>query len=123
MIIDVPQNIITLSVSSLQIASGNVNMYSVDIRNLLENHLEYLKSLFNTNIVALDPKKEQIYRGDFYGLLINTQNVQQDMFWVTMRMNGLYSSIDYSGDLGKIFIPNRSDVERLLTRHLNTTTI
>jgi hypothetical protein len=123
MIIKIPNKLYTLSVSSSQVDAGNTNMYSVGFRNLIENHLNVLRFLTNTRSVAIETKKEQIYTGDFYGLLHDILNVPQDLWWICMRMNNLESPLDYSGSLNVIVIPARQDIENLLNRFLNSTTM
>ena len=121
--ITVPDNIKALSVSTLQISAGNTQFYSVGFRNLIENHIGYLQSLLTTKTVNLNPKKEQIFQGDFYSMLFSTENISQDLFWVTMRLNNLMSPIDYNKVLGSILIPKRSDIESLLNKYLNSITM
>jgi hypothetical protein len=122
MIITVPDTLYTLSVSSQQLDPGNTNLSSVGFRNLIENHIPYILGLVTTGPVSLDPKKESIFTGDFYNLLRFTQNIMPDMYFITMRLNGLYSPTDYSGNLGQIYLANRSDIISLLNRYLNSTT-
>lgn len=120
--ITVPTNIQYLTLSMQQIPAGNTYMYTKGFRNLIENHLTYLRNNFNS-IVQLDPKKEQIFTGDFYNLLHYTQNVEQDLYWVIMRINGLNSPLEYSGNLGTLILPYRNIIEDLLNKYMNTTTM
>jgi hypothetical protein len=119
----IPDKLLTLSVSDLQINPGDTNMYSVGFRNLIENHLGVLKILPSTKRLPIDPKKEHSYLGDFYNLLYNEFSIRQDMLWVVMRINNLTSPLDYNGALGFVILPSRSEVEMLLRRYLNSTTI
>jgi hypothetical protein len=98
-------------------------MYSVGFRNLIENHLNLLRILPSTKRLPIDPKKEHSYYGDFYNLLYNEFGIAQDILWVVMRVNHLNSPLDYTGALGYVTIPSRSEIEQLLRRYLNSTTI
>jgi hypothetical protein len=119
----VPNKLLTLSVSDLQIHPGDTNMYSVGFRNLIENHLNLLRILPSTKRLPIDPKKEHSYCGDFYNLLYNEFGIAQDILWVVMRVNHLNSPLDYTGALGYVTLPSRSEIEQLLRRYLNSTTI
>jgi ABC-type phosphate transport system auxiliary subunit len=123
MLITIPDQLKIFTVSKAQLDAGNTNMYSVGFRNLIENHLPQIRTYPNTKVLSLDPKKEQIFTGNFYGLLYNIDFVQQDMFWITMRTNGLLSPLDYSGNLNYVLIPSRGDIELLLQRYKNATTM
>lgn len=123
MLINIPKKLLTLSVSDLQINPGDTNMYSLGFRNLVENHLSLIRILPGTRILPIDSKKEHSFRGDFYNLLLNEFGIRQDMFWIVLRVNNLTSPLDYDGSLKYITLPNRSDIEFLLRRFLNSTTI
>jgi ABC-type phosphate transport system auxiliary subunit len=123
MLITIPDQLKIFTVSKAQLDAGNTNMYSVGFRNLIENHLPQIRTYPNTKILPLEPKKEQIFTGNFYGLLYNIDFVQQDMFWITMRVNDLLSPLDYSGNLNYVIIPSRGDIELLLQRYKNSTTM
>ena len=112
----------TLSVSRFQLPMGQVNVNSSGFRNLIENHVLYLQTSVNTKILILDPADEDKWQGDFYGLL-NKLGITQDMWWITMRVNNLYSPVDYSGDLGQIYSPGIVDITTLLSRYLATATV
>lgn len=113
----------TLSISGLQINTGQYNVYSVGFRNLIENHLIYLQNNVSTINYALDPQDEYVCIGDFYKLL-NLLNINQDLFYIVLRMNNLHSPIDYSGNLGILLIPSRNLIfNSLLNRYLNSVTL
>jgi len=112
----------TFPVSFLQESAGNTNIYSKGFRNLIENHLNYLKTSSYTRPLVLDSHIEYKYKGDFNGLL-QANGITQDYRWITMRMNGLSSPLDYNGALGVILIPGKTDINSLLSKFLNTTGI
>ena len=51
---------------------------------------------------------------------VQKNNINQDMFWIVMRINNLYSPIDYNGELGSILIPSANSITILLTRYINS---
>lgn len=111
-----------LTISGLQIPIGNVNYYSTGFRNLIENHVIYLQTNPTTRIVQLLPYDEYKYQGDIYALFYKL-GVSQDQWWVTLRVNGLHSPLDYAGNLGTILLPAKSTTDALLTAYLNSSTI
>lgn len=111
-----------MSIGKLQIEYGDPYMYSIGFRNLIENHIEFLQNHLSTTYVPLRSHDEIVWRGDFYGLL-QTIKVPQNLFWITLRVNGLHSTFDYRGDKEAILIPSLSLVKNLLTRYLNSTTL
>jgi len=111
-----------LSISTLQIPIGEVNMYSKGFRNLIENHIALLQVDPSTTQISLNPHDEDKYIGDFYELLQHLE-VTQDMFWITMRVNGLHSPLDYQGDLSQILVPSLTTIQNLLTRYINKVSI
>ena len=107
---------------NLQIPAGSTNFYSSGFRNLIENHLQYLQTHPQTQPIILSPHYEDVYTGDFFGLL-QYLNISQDLFWVVMRVNNLYSPLEYNGDLGIVYLPARSVIENLNTKFMNALTL
>lgn len=111
-----------LSISRLQVSPGEYNIYSTGFYALIEDHLTYLQNLSSTIGYPLDPHDEFKYTGDFYQLLCNLK-IPQDQWRIILRVNNLYSPVDYAGDLGTLQIPNRTNILNLLQRYLNSTTL
>ena len=110
------------SLSALQLTMSEVNMNSASFRNLIENHLALLRTHSTTTLVTLNKHDEYKFTGDFYQLL-HTVNVTQDLWWIILRLNGLHSPLDYTGELIQILIPSMSKIKTLLTRNLNSNSI
>lgn len=45
------------------------------------------------------PMDAEVYRGNFYGLIHNVYRIPNNAFFITMRINGYKSSIEYNGEL------------------------
>lgn len=108
----------TMAVMGLQVPVGEVNYYSEAFRNLLENHLQILSSSSSYRLAEVRAIDSYKYSGDLYGLL-NQLNVPSEYHWITLRLNGLHSPMDYKGDLLNIKIPNIKQLETYLSRWLN----
>lgn len=102
----------------LQIPVGNVNCYSPGFRNLIENHLIFLRNRTSTINTPIEAIVENKYKGDFYQLLLYL-GIDQDLFWITLRLNNLHNPLDYSGNLGTILIPADSTIKDLLAIFIN----
>ena len=114
--------IMPFSITTKQITSGTSNTYSVGFRNLIEDHIQYLQTSPYTRSIALKGMDEYRFTGDFYALL-QVNNIDQDMWWVVMRINNLHSPIDYAGDLKSILVPDRDRVLAILQKYMNTETV
>ena len=112
----------TMSLSSLQISAGEVNFQSEGFRNNIEDHLEYLKANTTTETIPVSGLQEIKYQGDFYGLLSDLK-VNQDIHWITMRVNDMHSPVEFSGGMDVIKLPSRITLKKLLGRYLNSVTI
>lgn len=109
-----------LSISQLQINPGQTLMYTDSFRNLIENHVTYLKNHASTRTTNVEDHIADKYMGDFYQLLYYLK-VNQELFWVTLRMNDLVSPLDYDGQLTTLLIPSSNTIHDLLNRFLNST--
>lgn len=84
---------------------------SHDFKNVLEDHLTFLKQN-KPRMIEVTSHQNYKWEGDFYGLL-DELRVPKDFHYVSMRMNGLTNSGHYKGDLDYILIPDINTVEDL----------
>jgi len=111
-----------LSLSKLKIPHNDPNYYTDGFRNLIENHLLYLRNHVTTRLIKVDSWLEYKYKGDFYGLLLDLK-INQDLHWITMRVNHLHSPIEYTPYISQLLEPTTVTVNELLSRYMNTITI
>lgn len=107
----------SFSVSSLQIEIGEIYYFSDEFRNVIENHLTYLKNISSTRLLPIPDHSRVKYVGDFYGLL-QEMGVRHDMFWICLRVNGLHEIADSTDNMVDIFIPSKVSIDTLLNRYL-----
>ena len=105
----------TMTVASLMAPFGEKNYYSEGFMLTLENHLNYLLNPNNHETLLVEGINKVKYQGDFHGLL-TIMNIPTEMHWITTRMNGLASPMDYDGSLMTIIVPDRDTVEFYLRR-------
>ena len=110
-----------MSMSVLQHARavGESNYYIPSFNKVLEDHLEYIsKSAISDRIIPTGRQYAK-FIGDFTGLLIEL-DVKEEYHWITMRINGLHSSMDYLDESLVIKLINPSIIKNILMKHLAT---
>ena len=85
-----------------------------DFQQTLDSHLEYLKVNGNTRTVDVDPKSIGKASGDFYVILTDL-NLHPKYHRTTLLLNGFTSPNQYSGENMKVFIPDTTIIDKLLT--------
>lgn len=106
----------TMSVIALSAPLGEHNYYSDGFRLTLENHMPYLlhpSKHRNVNVAGINKIK---YQGDFHGLLTQL-NIPTELHWITTRLNGLGSPMDYDGSNITIKVPNSGELDFYLRRY------
>lgn len=88
---------------------------SISFRNVLEDHLEILKT-HNVTTLEVPYDVGVRYLGDFTSLL-NEFDIPEQYHYPTIRINGLYCSYDYNQLIDVLHIPDLAYVDRLLNLH------
>ena len=96
--------------------------YSAEFRNVLEDHMTYLRSHPENSEVTIAPNIGYKYIGDLAGVL-HHYNVPYNLHWIVMRMNHMTSPIDYRDTMLNLDIPSFTAVERLRTTHMSQSKI
>lgn len=89
-------------------------LLSEDYNTLIESHLAYFKADPQARITTVEPNQAHVYEGDFYGLLYFLA-VPSKYHYAIMRVNNMWSSADYDGELQAIFIPSIERMDRAVT--------
>lgn len=79
---------------------------------LTETHLQFLRNHPSTATVSVTPQTAAKYQGDFYGLLKHL-NIGKNHYLI-LRMNQLYSPLDYHSEHLFLKIPESNTVERYM---------
>lgn len=96
--------------------------YSAEFRNVLEDHMTYLRTHPDNTVVTVAPNIGYKYIGDLAGVL-HHYNVPYNLHWIVMRMNHMTSPIDYRDTMLNLDIPSFTAVERLRTTHMSQSKI
>lgn len=76
----------------------------------LESMLDQIVQHPGVMAITVEPTLALRYQGDFYGLL-TTQRIPSKYQWITMRMNGLTSPDQYTGEARTFIIPSSDQIE------------
>ncbi len=87
-------------------------------REVLEKHLQLLQ--FTSRTIDLPAQTCIVYARDFYGAA-KSLSIPDSIQWITMRANGISSSMHWEGKAGMLIVPDLSQVDKLLTTHLSST--
>ncbi len=90
---------------------GPAVYYSSAFRDVIEQHLPKL-ILYNAHDLTVEPNVAHKYRTDFYGLL-RYMGVTPQMWWPTLRVNGMTSPTEYTDEMLAVSIPDYNEIERI----------
>ena len=94
-------------------------MYEKGFLDLLEDHLQYLRSLSSTKTITLDPSMVLVYAGDFYGYL-NEVGIAKQYHWIIMRLNGYFSPAEFDGQKTLFLVPEQKEIDRLIMPYVSS---
>lgn len=83
---------------------------------LLDTHVDYFKKHSKTKYISVTGLQAEKYKGDFHGLL-NYLAIDKKLHYLITRMNNLYSSSDYDGELLSIMIPEPGAVAQVIATY------
>ena len=90
------------------------NQKDVAYFHLQDSHVSFLKAHPATRVTQVEPLQADKYTGDFFGLL-DYLRVGKKYHFVVMRVNGLYSSGDFDGEMQSVLIPPLDEVNKIFT--------
>ena len=108
-----------MQIDSLMKSDGPEIYYLDDFRNVLEDHMSYLRTHPATTTIQVEPMVAFKFEYDFYGLL-QALNVSPHLHWVVLRMNLLTGSTDYRRDMLYLWLPDFTVVEHIRQSHMST---
>lgn len=99
-------------VDSLMTPDGAAVFYSDGLRNVLEDHMTYLRTHPTTRSLDVSPKQAERFEYDLIGLL-NELQIPMYMHWVVARTNNFDSLNKVPADLVSLLIPDHKEVAKL----------
>jgi hypothetical protein len=97
-------------------SEGPTLMYSQGFRQLIEDHLQFLRNHDNTEVVDINPQSAYKGEGDLVSVLQDYQ-VEPQMHWIIMRVNDYTSPMQYRADHLSLLVPSQGVIDGLLRIH------
>ena len=102
-----------LTVKDHLLSEGPKVFYKESFRNLLEEHLSYLKDESTVEEVVIEPNLLNKFKHNFYGYL-NVKNIPRQYHWIVMRMNNMHSSSDFNTTMRTFIMPDINTIENMV---------
>lgn len=107
-----------MSMITLMPPRGNAQYYTAGYRRTLEDHLHLVHRQVREQ-VFLDERRAAMYKGDFYGLMIEL-GVKSEHHWGTLRANGFFSPDEFMATPPVVNLYDPSAFAEVLDRYLST---
>lgn len=108
-----------MSVNDLAFDAGASAYYDADFRNVLEDHMGYLRSHASTRTIVVDPGQAYKYEFDLYGYLLSV-GVPANLHWVVLRLNKLTTPMDFTMQLSQLLVADAGLVDKIRQSHMST---
>jgi hypothetical protein len=104
-----------MALTNLMVDPGPDIFYDPEFRNVLEDHMSYLRENY-CQVVVLQPDEAYQWRGDFFGLL-SQKGVPRQYHWLVMRLNQYTSPNQFTEDIQVMLFPDYTVVEKIAQSH------
>ena len=108
-----------MQINNLMVPSGGSIYYDADLRNVLEDHMTYLREHSSTVSIVVESDVAYRHEFDLFSTL-RAYRVREFLHWVTMRMNNMTAPRDPKGDLSEWSVPDQTVVGRIAQSHRTT---
>lgn len=92
--------------------------YQKGFLDVLESYMDYFRNLNNLTTIVVTVEDKAIYKGDFFGYLTKMK-VSNNLHWVIMRLNNMYSPFEFNEETNIINIPPSDEIDRIRQIYLN----
>ena len=96
--------------------AGNDLYYHPVFRSVIEDHLDYIRNHQDTKTIVIEDGQAYRYENDWEGLM-QAIGVPPQLRWVTLRLNGYHTPLDYNRTHITIIVPHLQAVESLRAIH------
>lgn len=111
-----------MQIDLMAMAPGPSIYYDPVFRNVLEDHMTFLREQSANNILTVDPSIAYKFEFDLDGLLI-FYGVQPQNCFIVMRMNKMFASTDPFPENLSFMLPDQTTLEQIVQSHNTTRTI
>jgi hypothetical protein len=113
----------TASISNLVMNIGPTDYYTNAFRQVLEDHMAYLRGLTSTKAMPVQEQQAWANEGDLYGYLANVLNIQPQYHWVIMRLNNFTCRTQFGQRVRRLLIPDFTLLEQIRSAWNTSSTI
>jgi hypothetical protein len=99
--------------------SGPSVYYTDGFRQVLEDHMTYLRQHQSTQLMSVSPQAAWENDQDLFGFL-QVVNLQPQLHWVTMRMNNFSSPTEFGTSVTQLLIPSSVVLEQLRSAYMTS---
>jgi hypothetical protein len=92
---------------------GAAVYYEPGFRQIVEDHLTFLRSHDTTESSSIRPRIANACHGDFYCVLSH-YNIPREFHWINLRINGLTSPLDYDSSMNQMLLCSPLTIKRLV---------
>jgi hypothetical protein len=100
-----------MALTDLMVDAGEDKFYDPAFRNVLEDHMTYLREQYST-LVIINPDEAYQWRGDFFGLL-DGRGYARKYHWIILRLNQYSSPVQFTEDTLAILVPNFTTIDQI----------
>lgn len=103
-------------VDDLMYSPGPDIYYDDGFRNVLEDHMTYLRTSAVTKNVEVDVLSSYKYQADLFGYLY-LRNIPAFLHWVVMRMNRMTEPMEFGPSITTLLLPDPNMIEQIRQSH------
>lgn len=102
-------------VNTLMVNPGSPWYYRPAWYACIEDHMYLLRNTQNSELSQVADTDRWRYEADFYGYLRDVHGVTQPEYWyVFLRVNHMYSPLEFGEENSALFIPKRAVIDRIM---------
>ena len=98
--------------------SGADIYYNSKFRVVLEDHMTFLRSHPDNDLLNIEPAQAYKYAGDLFGIL-QYYNLSPYLHWIVMRVNGMTSPTEFRDTTTALIIPSMSVIATIRNTHMS----
>jgi len=101
-----------MDINNLMYNPGTLDYYDRAIRDVIDDHMTYLRSHPENEVIAVAPKDVERFQGALYDLF-SAMGIPPQYHYCVRQMNQLSSAQEVPEDLSSLLIPNYSVVDTI----------
>lgn len=103
-----------LSLQALAKNPGPSVYYTPGWHRLMETHMRWLREQVTLRVVEVQDQLVYKFEGDLFGLL-RVLGIDDQYHWLTMRLNGMNSPLEFDKRFSQLKLPSPDVVDRIMS--------